>query len=166
MRRRRGPSAVLNATNTSCALPSGTLPTRWTLRGGMDAPGVRVEMRVSDALRHQDIVPAGTIDIGQHADRDIALPMIESVRVLAGGHKPLQAPQHVGKEIDPEQASAAEIVVRAEPDRPDPFAARLTLQGLHQQRPAAAALMRGVDHERMQLTVLFSTRTTIPQKVQ
>jgi hypothetical protein len=67
---------------------------------------------MSDTLRHQDIVPAGTIDIGQHADRHIALSMIESVGVLARGHQPLQVAQHVGKEIDSEQARAAEIVVR------------------------------------------------------
>src|SRR4051795_9226249 len=32
MRSRRPPSAALTVTNTSCALASGTLPTRWTLR--------------------------------------------------------------------------------------------------------------------------------------
>jgi hypothetical protein len=101
----------------------------------LDAIAVRMTglrtSRASHTLCHQNVMPAWTIDIREHADRHLTLSAIESAGVFAPGRELLQAAQYVRKKIHSEQVRAAEIVVGAEPDRADFGTARLILQSLH-----------------------------------
>lgn len=106
--------------------------------------------RVLDMFRHQNVVPAGTIDIRKHANQHVASSAIEFIRMLAKGNQPLQLPHDVRKKIHSEQVRSAEIIVGAEPYGADLRAARRILQSRDQQRPATAPLMGGIDDQGME----------------